>query len=135
MTITHAIIIIAIPVIIGGIVIWLVFRNINKKYCDLFRKLVSIARAQPEQIRKLTLSDDSQERQRIVDAIASIETIARVDVIKAGKKRSQLRLQASSGGEAQSWHVLLASDGESWGIVEFEQLVKQTTRSSQQAGQ
>lgn len=122
MTLVHAIIIIAVPVIIGGIIIWLVFRNINRKYCDLFRKLVVAAREQPGQVQKLVLSDDSHERQRIVGEIAAIETVGRVDIIKAGKKRSQLRLQATSGGEARTWHILLASSDESWGIVEFNQL-------------
>lgn len=119
MTLVHAIIIIAIPVIIGGLVIWLVFRNINRKYCDLFNKLVQAARENPGKMQELVLSPNTQERHRVVDEIAAIEEIGKVDIIKAGKKRSQLRLQATSSGQNRTWHIVLASEDDKWGIVEF----------------
>ena len=122
MTLVHAILIIAVPVLIGGIVIWLVFRNINRKYCDLFRKLVLAARENPRKMQELVLSTNNRDRTRIVDEIAATEEVEKVDIIKAGKKRSQLRLQAKSRGQARSWHIVLASDAEKWGIVEFAEI-------------
>jgi hypothetical protein len=125
MSLTQAIIIISIPIILGAITIWLVFRNINRKYCDLFRKLVTVAREKPTHMQTLIISDNAEERRRVVQELAAIQSIQRVEIIKAGKKRSQLRLQTTNEGQTQSWHVLLVSNEKSWGILEFAKILDQ----------
>lgn len=125
MSLTQAIIIISIPIILGAITIWLVFRNINRKYCDLFRKLVTVAREKPTHMQTLIISDNAEERRRVVQELAAIQSIQRVEIIKAGKKRSQLRLQTTNEVQTQSWHVLLVSNEKSWGILEFAKILDQ----------
>lgn len=119
MTLLHAIIIIAIPIIVGGVTIWLVFRNVNRKYSDLFRKLAEVARQKPEGVASLVMGNDAGEKRRIVAALAGIEDVRSVDVIKAGKQRSQIRLTVAADGREIVYHVLLVSTEKSWGISEF----------------
>ena len=102
MTLVHAILIIAVPVLIRGIVIWLVFRNINRKYCDLFRKLVLAARENPRKMQELVLSTNNRDRTRIVDEIAAIEEVEKVDIIQGRQETFTTQTQAKSRGQARS---------------------------------
>jgi len=117
------VLIIFIPIVIGGTVLWLIFRNINRKYCELFTKFIEAARNSPDGIKALIKFGDDTEKREIVERLASMENITKVEILKAGKKLSQVRLKAVSKNVERMYLVELSSDDTGWGITQFTLLV------------
>ena len=113
-------VIIFIPAVVGGILLWLVFRNINRKYCALFVKLIEAAQKNPNGIMSLLRTGSDTEKYTIVKHIAGIDSITRVEMLKAGRKSSLVRLITLSGIEERIYTVELSCDDtKSWGITKF----------------
>jgi hypothetical protein len=109
-----------VPVIFGGVILWLVFRNINRKYSDLFIKLIEAAQKNPNAIAFLFRADNEAEKRAIIANITSIEKINKVEMLKAGKKRSLVRLKTQSKTGEKIYTAELSCDDAGWGISKFE---------------
>jgi hypothetical protein len=113
------ILIVFIPIVAGGVILWLIFRNVNRKYCDLFIKIIETARKNPDAVYALVNNGDETERRDIVRQIAAIDNVTKIDILKAGKKLSQVRLRSKTLSEEKIYFVELSSDGADWGISQF----------------
>jgi len=110
--------IILIPITIGIIVIWLVFRRINNKYSQMFDKIISTAKENPENLKPLI--DGSPEKiNTILNNIAGIEKIIKIDILKAARELTQLHLTGIGPEEKQyTWYIELSRKA-NWTITEF----------------
>jgi len=119
MTILTMVLIIFVPIIIGGVVLWLVFRNVNRKYCDLFIKIIETAREKPDAVYALVNGGDETERRGVVSQIAAIENVSKIDILKAGRKQSQVNIRSKTLSGEKKYFIELSSDGTNWGISQF----------------
>jgi len=124
MNIFAMVLIIFIPMIIGGVVLWLIFRNVNRKYCDLFIKIIETAREKPDAVCALVNGGNEQEKRGVVAQIAAIENVAKIEILKAGKKRSQVHIRSKTLEGEKKYFIELSSDGTNWGISQFSPVNK-----------
>ena len=108
------------PILVGGCMLWLVYRNAHRKYFTLFDQLIAAARKNPGGVMFLLKAGDEAERRGIVESIAAIEKLDGVEVLKAGKKCSQVRLKTRTGNASKNYLVEISKlSADDWGITQF----------------
>lgn len=116
-----------IPLIIGGLIVWLVFRNINKKYCHFFNQLIKVAGSNPSNIRAI-IAGDAAHQAGIAALLGNLKKTKKTEIVKVGKKRTQLTLHAlSHDDKIEKFNVIMEMQGtdntsKAWQITEVNHL-------------
>ena len=120
MNLTFILAIVLIPVTTGAVIFFFVFRRVNRKYKSMFERLILLARAHPEQMKRL-LAGSEDEKSAMIREMASLETIVKVDIVKAGRALTSLYIHgttAKDSPETALYDVILQLDGQ-WSIKRF----------------
>lgn len=115
-----------VPLILGGLIIWAVFRNINRKYCGFFDQMISVAATNPSQLRRI-IAGDAARQAGIASKLSLLKKTVKTEIVKVGKQRTQLNLHATGhSGATEKFHVvmemqIMPDQSRNWQITEFEQ--------------
>ena len=114
--------IICIPLLLGGLALWCIFRNVHKKYRALFEQFMEVARLNPEKTRHFILTEDRNAQTNIIRLIAAMDPITKTEILKAGRKGSEVRITTETADKRTHYIAQIGCVNEQWGVTKFIKL-------------